>query len=188
MGMVKRAGDLLYTFRFLKLLTTNFQDTAAFRMGLIDARGKKRRRAKNPQEKNAYTPFHRLVYNIKRLIPGGKVGSYASALYLIKEQFSLSDRTIKEALKEFDIDPSMFLAETSSWFILEDGRLAYGDYKLKHPKVVNGIMEDVAGKHDWVRASNDCYPVGAIFGMDIYEVTHKRSGQSLYVSIGDLLS
>ena len=100
MGLLKKAGDLVYTFRFLRLLTTDFKDTTAFKKCLIDVKGKRLRKPETSEERDVYTPFHRLVFNIKKLIPGGKVGSYASALYLIKEQYSVSEKTIKQALDE----------------------------------------------------------------------------------------
>ena len=91
-GVLKRAGDLVYTFRFLKLLITSFEDTEAYKLGLIDAKGKRIKKAETSDERAAYTPFHRLVFNIKKLIakaPGGstKIASYAAALYLLKEKF-----------------------------------------------------------------------------------------------------
>ena len=39
MGILKRAGDLVYTFRFLRLLTTPFENTEAFKQGIIDKDG-----------------------------------------------------------------------------------------------------------------------------------------------------
>jgi hypothetical protein len=36
MGLLSRAGDLVYTFRFLRLLTTKFEDTTAYELGIID--------------------------------------------------------------------------------------------------------------------------------------------------------
>jgi hypothetical protein len=39
MGIIKRAGDLVYTFRFLTLLVTPFNKTKAFELGIIDANG-----------------------------------------------------------------------------------------------------------------------------------------------------
>jgi hypothetical protein len=41
MGIIKRAGDLVYTFRFLKLLVTDFEDTDAYKAGIITADGKR---------------------------------------------------------------------------------------------------------------------------------------------------
>ena len=87
MGIIKRAGDLVYTFRFLRLLTMRFEDTEAFKLGIIDADGKRLKsyELNTMQERedysNYYTPFHRLVFNIKKLMakaPGGgsRLASY----------------------------------------------------------------------------------------------------------------
>ena len=78
MGILSRAADLGYAFRFLKLLTTKWEKLPAYELGIIDKRGrnlKKAKELKTPEEKSAYTIFHRLVFNVKRLIqlvPGGK--------------------------------------------------------------------------------------------------------------------
>ena len=93
--MASPAIDAFITFRFLKLLVTPFDKTEAYRLGIIDKRGKVLRKYKTLErieERQAYTILHRLVFNIKKLIekvPGGKsrVASYAAALFLIKEQF-----------------------------------------------------------------------------------------------------
>ena len=187
MGIIKRAGDLVYTFRFLKLLVTNFEDTEAFKLGLIDEKGKRKRKSETPEERSALTPFHRLVFNIKRLIPGGKIGSYASALYLIKEHFGVSENKIIEALKSVGVDHLDLLAEDSKWFVLEDGRLSPGDYKLSSDKVLNESMDDIVNRKDVVTADQHCYPVGDIMGMSVYEMTHKRTKQKVYVTVGELL-
>lgn len=187
MGLLKRAGDLVYTFRFLKLLTTNFEDTEAFKLGLIDAKGKRLQKPDTAEERNAYTPFHRLVFNIKKLIPGGKVGSYASALYLIKEQFTISEKQIVEGLNKLGVDHLDLLAEDSKWFVLEDGRLSPGDYKLMNDKVLNSTCEDIVRRKDYITVGEDCFPVGNIFGLSIYEVTHKRTNQKVYTTAGELM-
>ena len=65
--MLKRAGDLVYTFRFLRLLTTSFEDTEAFKLGIIDAKGKRLKSftLDNMEDRdnyrNYYTPFHKPV-------------------------------------------------------------------------------------------------------------------------------
>ena len=181
MGILKRAGDLVYTFRFLKLLVTDFKDTEAFKLGLIDEKGKKLRKSDNSDDRNAYTPFHRLVFNIKKLIPGGKIGSYASALYMIKEQYSVSEKTIKEGLSKLGVDHLDLLTEDSKWFILEDGRLSPGQYKLQFEK------DELINKKDTVIADENCYPVGDLFGMSIYEFTHKKTNQKVYATVEELL-
>ena len=98
-----RAGDVVYAFRFLKLLVTPFNKTKAFELGIIDEKGKvlkKSAERKTPEEKDAYTMFHRLVFNIKKLIPGKRLGSYAAALFLIRESTGMSDEAIMKCINE----------------------------------------------------------------------------------------
>ena len=92
--MVARAIDLFVTYRFIKLLTTPFNKTEAFKLGIIDEKGNrvtepgtnKVTTLRTSKEKNAYTVLHKLVFNIKKLfekVPGlrTKVGTYAAALF-----------------------------------------------------------------------------------------------------------
>ena len=105
-----RAIDLFVTYRFIKLLTTPFQKTEAYKLGIIDNKGNRitRNGTNKPTtlrtiaEKNAYTVLHKLVFNIKKLfekVPGlrTKVGTYAASLFLLKDTF-------KEGVE----DPQMF--------------------------------------------------------------------------------
>ena len=197
MGIIKRAGDLVYTFRFLRLLTTSFEDTEAFKLGIIDKDGKRQKSftLDNMEDRdnyrNYYTPFHRLVFNIKKIMakaPGGgsKLASYAAALFLLKEKFSMPQGKILEALDVLDIDETEFLTEHSEWFVLEDTRLSPGSYKVLTSKLINDTMDEMVNARDKVKVSNDCYPVGDIFGINIYEVTHMRTNKSIYVSVGEL--
>lgn len=187
MGLIKKAGDLVYTFRFLRLLTLNFEDTEAYKLGLIDDKGKKLRNAETSEEKNVYTPFHKLVFNIKKLIPGGKIGSYASALYLLKDQYNVNDNKINHALKLLDVDTTDILSEGSQWLVLSDLRLSPGSYRVSVDKVINESLDDVVKAKDWVQVDKDAYPVGEIFGMNIYEATHKRTRKKVYVTIDELM-
>jgi len=196
-GIIKRAGDLVYTFRFLRLLTTKFEDTEAYKAGIIDKDGKRIKSYdmgnidNRDKYKEYYTPFHRLVFNIKRIMakaPGGgsTLASYAAALYLLKEKFGISNKQINEALEQHGIDPLDFLAEDSQWFVLEDKRLSPGSYKVMSDKVINSTIEEMVFKRDRVSVDEHCYPVGEIFGLDVYEVTHTRTKQPIYVTLGEL--
>ena len=84
---VLSVADTAYAFRFLKLLITPWEKTSAYKEGLIDKNGKRDKsvKIKTKQQKESYTIFHRLVYNIKRLVGNTKFTSFVSALYLIKE-------------------------------------------------------------------------------------------------------
>ena len=192
MGLLSRAGDLAYTLRFLRLLTTKFEDTTAFKLGLIDAEGKKLRKPETSEEKSAYNTFHRLTFNLKKLlakVPGGssKLASYAAALFLIKEKLDLTDKSVERIVEKCGLDPLDFLAESSQWFITQDGMLSPGIYKLTDSKVLNSTVEEVCRRGDRVRVDMDCYPVGTMMGLDIYEVTHQATGESIYITSGELI-
>ena len=82
--------DLFLVYQFVKRLSTPWDKTEAFKLGLIDAKGKKLKTAETPEEKKALGYYDRLVYNLKRLLeklPGGKtrLGSFAAAAFLMKE-------------------------------------------------------------------------------------------------------
>lgn len=195
MGILKRAGDLVYTLRFLRLLTTPFEETKAFKLGIIDEKGKRNKdvRIDSTEERDAYTPFHRLVFNIKKIlekVPGGgtTIGSYAAALYLIKEKFSINDKQILEGIAALGGDTEVNLAEGRDWFVLEDGRLSPGRYKVRNSKVLNLTCEELVNAKDVVVVGKNAYPIGDILGIDVYEATHFRTGQTVYVTVGELLS
>lgn len=187
MGIVQRAADLVYTFRFLKLLTTPFEKTEAYEKGLIDEKGKRIKRAETSEEKSSYTPFHRLVFNIKKALGGSQFASYASALYLIKEKYNISDEAISKAMKKSSVDMLDFIKEGNEWFVLDDGSLSPGIYRVKGPKVLNMTCEELVNTKDKVRVLNNAYPVGHIFGLDIYEAVHVGTNHKVYVTPGELL-
>ena len=193
MGVLTKAADTVYTLRFLRLLTTPFEDTNAFKEGLIDSDGKKLRKPFTEKEKSVYNMFHRLVFNIKKLmakVPGGKskIASYGAALLLVKEHLNLSDKNLEKILSECGITPETFLEESTQWYITKDGMLSPGSYSLSvEGKLVNSTLEELGKKNDRILVEMDAYPVGNIFGLDIYEVIHIPTRQKMYVTAGELL-
>ena len=85
--------DSLITYRILKLLVTPFDKTDAYKLGIIDAKGKELKRMQelnSVNERDAYTLLHRLVFRIKKIIEkvpidNKKILSLAAAYALIKE-------------------------------------------------------------------------------------------------------
>jgi hypothetical protein len=191
MGILSRTGDLVYTLRFLRLLTTKWEDTSAFKLGLIDDNGKKLKSPSIDAEKSAYNTFHRLVFSLKRLLnkaPGGKstLASYAAALYLIKEELNLGEGAVEKIAEECALDVLEGLNEDVAWFRAKDGMLSPGMYKLANAKVSNTTFEEVCKKGDNVQVKMDAYPVGNVLGQDIFEATHVRTGQAIYIAVGEL--
>lgn len=191
MGILSKTGDLVYTLRFLRLLTTKFEDTNAFKLGLIDKDGNKIKKPESSAERDSYNTFHRLVFNLKKLIgkvPGGKssVASYASALYLIKENLNLGEGSIQKIAEHCALDPLACLEESNSWFLAKDGSLSHGIYTLANKKMVNNTCEEICNVGDKVRVTENSHPVYNLMGQDIFEATHLSTNQKIYVAIGEL--
>lgn len=99
---MSRFVDSIIAYRILKLLVTPFRDTDAFRLGIIDERGrelKKMRDLNTVAERDAYTILHRMIFRLKRIIEkvpveNKKVLSYAAALSLIKEHANVDREPI----------------------------------------------------------------------------------------------
>ncbi len=118
MSIVKSAVDTYLAYRFVKLLVTDWKDTEAYKLGVIDDRGevlKTRRQRKTADEKRSYNTFHRLVYNLKKIVEKipfmrNKLGRLSTALFLVKEHCyaTLSDKlliekTFTKYIKEYKI-------------------------------------------------------------------------------------
>lgn len=194
MSILKRGADLVYTFRFIRMLVMKWENWDAYKLGIIDENGKRIKSVKldSPEKKNAYTPFVRLGANIKRLltkIPGGgtKLGSFAAALFLIKEKYQLTDDNLDDILKKLDIDVLDFLNEDNQWFVLEDKSISPGMYRIKDEKIINSTYEPMVLPKDQIKIYEDLnFPVGSVFGMDIYQATHVKTNQRIYITTSEI--
>ena len=204
-----RAIDLFVTYRFIKLLVTPFEKTDAYKLGVIDEKGNRimpppkggvrqtRPASLNTtEEKNSYTILHKLVFNIKKIfekVPGlrTKLGTYAAALFLLKDTFKESvddpdvfEKEFMKYLKEqgYEIDNSI-----SEEVIGLGEVLPKGDYKLANDILNNEEEELSAKKGDKVVAYDDEAPVDTILGVDIFPVVHVKTQEKIYVGLEDLI-
>ena len=98
---MSRVVDNLIAYRILSLLVTPFKDSKAYKLGIVDEKGKVLKKAselKTGEEKDAYNYLTRLVFNMKRIInklPGGdsKLRNIVAAFWLIKESYEVGDRS-----------------------------------------------------------------------------------------------
>ena len=203
-----RAIDLFVTYRFIKLLVTPFEKTEAFKLGIIDETGNRvmpppvagvRQTKPEPlrttEEKNAYTILHKLVFNIKKIfgkVPGlrTKLGTYAAALFLLKDTFKESvddpdvfEKEFMKYLKEqgFEIDDSI------SEDVIGFGEiLPKGEYVLVND-ILNKEEEELSAKKgDKVVTFEDEAPIDTILGVEIFPVVHMRTKEIIYVSLEDI--
>ena len=204
-----RAIDLFVTYRFLKILTTPFDKQDAYKLGIIDKSGnriippkpkigvwnKKPKPLSTIEEKNAYTILHKLVFNIKKLfakVPGlrTKLGTYAAALFLLKDTFkeSVDDPDVfeKEFMKYLK-EQGLEIDDSISEEVVGFGEvLPKGEYVLKQDILNKEEEELTARKGDIVNAYEDVPPVDTILGVEIFPVVHKKSGSVIYVGLEDL--
>ena len=203
-----RAIDLFVTYRFIKLLVTPFEKTDAYKLGVIDEKGNRiippskgnvRQTKPNPlstiEEKNSYTILHKLVFNIKKIfekVPGlrTKLGTYAAALFLLKDTFKESvddpdvfEKEFMKYLKEegYEIDDSI------SEEVIGFGEvLPKGQYTLVND-ILNKEEEELTAKSgDKVEVFDDEPPIDTILGVEIFPVIHLKSKEKIYVSLEDI--
>ena len=123
---MSRVVDALIAYRLLKLLVTPFNKTKAYKMGIIDDKGKvlikKRDFAREiPSNKrseaiNSYTLLIRFVFNLKRLLskvgvrgPLGSAAAAAIAFFREENQYNPEIeiqvyKHLKEPGFEFDVN------------------------------------------------------------------------------------
>ena len=200
--MASRGIDFLITYRVVKLLVTPFEKQEAFKFGIIDKDGNRIKNEdgsvevlRTPDEKGAYTILHKLIFNIKKLfakVPGlrTKVGTYAAALFLLKDTF-----------KEHVEDPDVFEKEFMK-YLKEEGYelddsiseevIGFGEILPKGKYVlVNDILnkeeeELSAKKGDEVVAYDDEAPIDTVLGVEIFPVVHVKTQEKIYVSLEDI--
>ena len=199
-----RAVDLFVTYRFLKLLTTPFEKTDAFKLGIIDKDGHRIKLPKSTKPavelttselKNSYTILHKLIFNIKKLfakVPGlrTKVGTYAAALFLLKDTFKehvedpdMFEKEFIKYLKENKIELDREISEEVIGF---GEVLPKGEYLLKNDILNKEEEELTAKKGDKVVAFADESPVDTVLGVEIFPVVHMKTQEKIYVSLEDI--
>lgn len=190
MGLL-RGPDFFYALRFLRLLTMPWEKTNAFKKGIVDDKGKKLKKPETSEERSAYTVFHRLVFNIRRLlgkIPLGQsvIARYAAALYLIKEHTGITDKKLIKILKEaYDIDLSGYKPELNEWYLTEDGKIEKGKYALIRDIALPKTGEILALKGSLVEVAESS-PHGSVLGHAVFKAKHIKTQQTVYVTQEDI--
>ena len=203
-----RAIDLFVTYRFIKLLVTPFEKQEAYKLGIIDAKGNrvmpppvggvrqtKPKPLETAEERNAYTILHKLVFNIKKIfdkVPGlrTRLGTYAAALFLLKDTFKESvddpdvfEREFMKYLKEqgYEIDDSIMEEVVGFGEVLPKG-----EYTLVNDILNNEEEELTAKAGDKVIAYDDEPPVDTVLGVEIFPIVHVKTQEKIYVSLEDI--
>lgn len=169
MSGLSKATDLIYTLRFLRLLTTNWEDTEAYKHGIIDENGKVIKSAsdRTSEDKNYFNLFHRLVFNIKRLLQkipvAGKtiLTNYITALLMLRENYGVSTEVIQEIIDLIEKDSSL----------LTEQKLIKG----KQGKLLGDALDENTGFSN-IKSGEQVQVIkeaGSILGRSVYFVKNK---------------
>lgn len=176
-------GDTAFALRFLRLLTMPWEKTAAFKSGVIDVNGLKVKSAESKEEKESYTIFHRLVFNLRRLlakVPLGKssLARYGAALWLVKEHTGLSEVEIGRILYEaYGVDPRDLEV------IHEDNTALFKSGVLRSDAISPFDGEYIRSQGDQIEIVESA---GKIFDMPIYKALHLKSKSIIYITMEDI--
>jgi hypothetical protein len=125
-------------------------------------------------------------------VPGlrTKVGTYAAALFLLKDTFKESvddpdmfEKEFMKYLKENNIEFDDSISEEVIGF---GEVLPKGNYVIVND-ILNKEEEELSAKRgDKVTAYEDEAPVDTILGVEIFPVIHIKSQEKIYVSLEDI--
>lgn len=186
--------DAFVAYQFIKLLSTPWEETKAYKLGIIDDKGnllKKSRELRTREEKAAYTMVHRLVWNIKRLLDKlpptrTRIGSFATALWMLREHsdvvygadFNLSHKCFQKYLQEqYNISPENLIYES------RENIMTRGRYRVKFD--VDGPGQGTR-VNDTFTLTQDIKSDDVFAGEHIFSVTNDRTKETMFVSHDDV--
>ena len=119
-----------------------------------------------------------------------KVGTYAAALFLLKDTFKehvedpdVFEKEFMKYLKENDVEFDDSISEEVIGF---GEILPKGEYVLVND-ILNKEEEELSAKKgDKVIAFDDEPPVDTVLGVEIFPVIHDKTKEKIYVSLEDI--
>ena len=59
-------------------------------------------------------------------------------------------------------------------------------YRVRESKILNKNFEELVRPKDQIRIKDNSFPVGNVFGLDIYEATHIKTNQQIYITTSEI--
>jgi hypothetical protein len=111
---MSRLADGVIIIRLLKLMATPIEKSDAYKMGIIDADGKKIKNPEGSREKDAYTILNRFVFKVQRALmkspdrTAKRLLSLAAAMAILREHNeedldSMTDKDIETKLDLYEM-------------------------------------------------------------------------------------
>lgn len=180
---VTRVTDNIYALRFIRLLTMDVRQTEAYKRGLIDRDGERtEKEIESARDKAAYTYFHRLVFNIRRLLNRvsfgqQRIASYVTALALIREETSMTNEELKDIVEDLGLSLSL----------LEDVEIELSKnltVRAKNEFIINEDFEiETVDINDEIIIEEK---IDHFEGEDIYRGLHPKTQKKVYLTARDV--
>ena len=115
-----------------------------------------------------------------------QLGTYAAALFLLKEHYKIENLPEGEITKYLLENNLVELNDDIEEEVVGFGNmLPAGEYRLKDQVTADDEEVD-AQAGDIVTAIEDTPPSDRILGVDIFPVVHQRSNKKIYISLEDI--
>ena len=176
MGVV----DIYVAYRFIKGLTLKWTSWDAYKEGVIDKKGKVivEPKDRTKKQKNSYGAFNRLIASVKRIfdkIPfvRSRVGSFAAALWLLKEEAR------KNGANELDLEKlfidQVFEGEVPSEDINEETECT------TIPRGRYHVVDDITETNEMIELKEDVQSFANELGVPLYRI-HNGNGDTIVIS------
>tara|TARA_R110001592_G_scaffold19266_2_gene79292 strand:+ start:387 stop:935 length:549 start_codon:yes stop_codon:yes gene_type:complete len=175
MGLI----DVFVAYQLVKFLTLDYTEFDAYKEGVIDEKGNilvKNKANRTPKQKKSFTKLHVVAFNLRKILEKiplvkSKLGRFASALFLLKEEFEKEGRTLDVEKLLSEIDYEVELSESNQIDHLDIGFYIVDDY----PEI-----GETAVRLDTIVEST-----GEMLGVSLFTV-EDIEGNKLLVSADDL--
>jgi hypothetical protein len=172
--------DIYVAYRFIKGLTIKWKSWDAYKEGVIDEKGRVIVEPKNrsKKQKKSYGAFNRLIASVKRVfdkvpVVRSRIGSFATALWLLKEEARQNGATDIN-IEQLFID-QIFEGE----FELEDIKEDIECYII--PKGRYHVVDDISETNETIHIVEDVASFGSELGVALFNI-HNSTGASIIVS------
>ena len=141
-----RLADAYVTYRIIRMLATPIEKSDAYKLGIIDADGKKLKNATTSSEKDAYSLLQRFVFKVQRALMKSpdrnakRLLTVAAAMSILREH----DETTLETYTEQDIEALLDMYETDESVerqskLLEHNVISFNTFLSEEGVVANAV-------------------------------------------------
>ena len=112
-------SNIYLSYKLIKDLASRWEDFDAYELGIIDKEGNKLKSPETSKEKDTYSPYHKIVFNLKRLLQkfvGKNINiQRLTSLFLLKENYSQPQ--VDLILKELNLPKTINESHTDSYLL-----------------------------------------------------------------------